>query len=149
MSGACEIHTFDYTDYSHLAPSTSKGIYFHHWGLKASYEETAESDVLRQKQTEKERQSETDKGVHWKTFEETKIELGHQGLPIDVLKIDCEGCEWKTYKDWIDADIRQLLVEVHWAPSIAQDFFQDFQNAGYVTFVSNTTVLQEFECDAI
>lgn len=72
----------------------------------------------------------------FKTFEETIKELGHDGRPIDIFKIDCEGCEWSTYKDWINADLRQIVVEVHRAPEVAQDFFSDLQKAGYVSFVS-------------
>jgi hypothetical protein len=72
----------------------------------------------------------------FKTFQETIVELGHEGGPIDIFKIDCEGCEWSTYKDWLGADLRQILIEVHKVPKIAQSFFSDLQRAGYVTFVS-------------
>ena len=127
LPGVCEIHTFDFTDYSGRVPH-GKNIYFHHWGLKPSYEES-KATMNRFKQ-------DVPLDQPFKTFEETKKELGHEGRPIDVFKIDCEGCEWLTYKDWIGADIRQILVEVHLVPIVAQDFFSDLQKAGYVTFVS-------------
>jgi Methyltransferase domain len=121
--GACEIHTFDFTNFSQSVPP-NKNIFFHQWGLKSSYEEDKDKDEVL-------------KANPFKTFQETILELGHEGRPIDVFKIDCEGCEWSTYKDWLAADLRQILVEVHHAPSIAQNFFSDLQRAGYVTFVSH------------
>jgi hypothetical protein len=42
LSGACEIHTFDFTNYSHNVPH-GKSIFFHPWGLKPSYNETEET----------------------------------------------------------------------------------------------------------
>jgi hypothetical protein len=53
--------------------------------------------------------------MQFQTMEETVRKLGHAGRTIDLFKIDCEGCEWYTYKDWFQAgvDIRQVLVEVH------------------------------------
>ena len=53
------------------------------------------------------------------SMQETVKELGHENRVIDILKIDCEGCEWFTYKDWLEFDIRQILVETHNAPSSA------------------------------
>lgn len=128
IPGACEIHTFDFTDYSGRVPP-GKNIFFHHWGLKPSYTENKTTHSNRFQQV-------IPPNKPFKTFQETIEELGHVGRPIDVFKIDCEGCEWSTYKDWIGADMRQILVEVHLVPPIAQDFFSDLQKAGYVTFVS-------------
>ncbi len=129
----CEIHTFDFTDYSSRVPR-GKNIFFHKWGLKPSYTETkpASSNAFRQT---------IPSHLPFKTFQETIRELGHEGRPIDIFKIDCEGCEWSTYKDWIQADLRQILVEVHQVPVIAQDFFSDLQKAGYVTFVSAQSMM--------
>jgi hypothetical protein len=54
---------------------------------------------------------------------------------VDIFKIDCEGCEWQSYKDWIRADLRQIVVEVHDSPVAAvNDFFQGIHDAGYVMF---------------
>jgi len=126
--GACEIHTFDFTNYSWKVP-TGKNIYFHHWGLKPSYKEPKSNGLRRQPEL---------LYRPFRTFQETIKELGHEGRPIDIFKIDCEGCEWFTYKDWIDADLQQIIVEVHHVPDVAQDFFADLQKAGYVTFVSSS-----------
>jgi Methyltransferase domain len=138
--GTCEIHTFDFTNYSGNVPP-NKNIFFHQWGLKASYEEDKANyevdgfgplppHVL--------------KTNPFMTFQETIRDLGHEGRPIDIFKIDCEGCEWSTYKDWLGADLRQILIEVHKVPRIAQNFFSDLQRAGYVTFVSHLYQLEVF-----
>lgn len=61
--------------------------------------------------------------------------LGHTGRTIDIFKIDCEWCEWFTYKQWLKQDIRQILVETHNAPMPqAQDFFYELHDAGFVIF---------------
>ena len=53
-------------------------------------------------------------------------------------KIDCERCEWETYKDWLSDDIpmlHQILVEVHGAPiDKALDFYDSLEAAGYLRF---------------
>ena len=56
----------------------------------------------------------------------------------NTKKIDCEGCEWETYRDWIANDIpmlHQLLVEVHNAPmDKVLDFFDSLDEAGYLRY---------------
>lgn len=68
-------------------------------------------------------------------------ELGHSGREIDIFKIDCEGCEWRTYKSWFGANtnIRQILVEIHGtnegkAGKEAHEFFHFLRKQGYVAF---------------
>merc|ERR1711971_500551 len=111
--GPCEIHIFDPADYSGEAPP---GIFYHAWGLKSTTDPTTEPN--------------------YKTFQESIAALGHEGRVVDVFKIDCEGCEWQTYKDWFDSKITlmQILVEVHRSPPQAIDFFETMQSYGYVTF---------------
>ena len=123
--GVCEIHVFDFTDFSHKVPDSIRDmVHFHAWGLKTSGEKVEERVAPRQ-QTQ-----------IFRTLNETIELLGHRGQIIDIFKIDCEGCEWGTFHDWVnaDVDIRQILVEVHNVPPAAQDFFLSMQNAGYVTF---------------
>merc|ERR1712217_322395 len=65
-------------------------------------------------------------------------ELGHEGRKLDLFKIDCEGCEWDTFGDWLNAgvDIGQIMVELHWrdnAPRV-QEFYKALQDHGYVVF---------------
>jgi Methyltransferase domain len=55
-----------------------------------------------------------------RTLQEMMEELGHSGRAIDVLKVDCEMCEWVTLRDQLlqplqdhGMDIGQLLLEMH------------------------------------
>ena len=46
-------------------------------------------------------------------------QLNHTGRSIDLLKIDCEGCEWQSLPDIFDAKhaeamkVDQLQIELH------------------------------------
>jgi hypothetical protein len=112
---SCEIHVFDPKDYSSSVPSDIRSmIHFHNWGI---VDEASSSE-------------------EFKTLEQTVNILGHKGRILDIFKIDCEHCEWKTFPDWfsVDLDMRQILVEVHGTPDNANDFFETLQQMGYVTF---------------
>lgn len=65
-------------------------------------------------------------------------DLGHEGREIDILKMDCEGREWETYKSWVgpDVNIRQILVKLHGSNpgKEAHEFFNFFFGMGYVVF---------------
>jgi hypothetical protein len=58
---------------------------------------------------------------------------------IDSLKtfnfVDCEWCEWTTFRQWLTVDLTQLLVETHNAPlPNAKHFFYELHDAGYVIY---------------
>eukprot|EP00934_Nitzschia_sp_Nitz4_P000862 Nitzschia sp. Nitz4//scaffold18_size181773//18013//18870//NITZ4_001895-RA/size181773-processed-gene-0.40-mRNA-1//-1//CDS//3329539951//862//frame0 len=115
----CEIHTFDVISYKHgqsFAKVLEGFSTFHKWGL--GNEAQAKADPVR-----------------YKTLAQTMALLGHANRTIDIFKIDCEGCEWFTIQDWLQQDLRQILVETHnspW-PSI-KDFFFQLHDAGYVMY---------------
>lgn len=48
-------------------------------------------------------------------IEATLVSLAEQG-PIDVLKVDCEGCEWSLLAEPAIADVRIIVGEWHNAP---------------------------------
>ena len=54
------------------------------------------------------------------------------------MQIDCEGCEWVTFDDWIAPGmpkLNQILVELRKPPlSIANKFFDILQANGYLRF---------------
>mmetsp|Transcript_4738 Transcript_4738/g.11182 ORF Transcript_4738/g.11182 Transcript_4738/m.11182 type:complete len:358 (+) Transcript_4738:87-1160(+) len=116
----CEIHTFDVNTYNkrngNFAEALEGIATFHHWGFGTK--EEAQNQPRR-----------------FKTLQQTMKELGHENRTIDLFKIDCEWCEWFTYEQWIEQDIRQILVETHNAPMPnAQDFFYKLHDAGFVIF---------------
>ena len=42
--------------------------------------------------------------------------MGHVGRQIDILKIDCEGCEWTLFRSLFStsaASIQRVMIEVH------------------------------------
>ena len=116
---ACEIHTFDPDNYARATSERTKNMYYHQWGIKNSHS----YDFTKEARKEK-----------FLSMQETVKELGHENRVIDILKIDCEGCEWASYNDWLKLDIHQILVETHGAPSNAHGFFDGLLKAGYVIF---------------
>lgn len=115
----CEIHTFDHTIGSVPSNLPEQGnMAFHPWGLSRS-----------------------DRGANMKSMATIVKALGHEGRTIDILKIDCEGCEWETVKSWFKGGIkiRQVLVEVHAGtkdvvPLPAMEFMSFMKQQGYVIF---------------
>ena len=128
----CEIHVFDFTDFSSWIPSGLK-VDYHAWGLKPVHDENipvTESAPFAQNTLWRSQPE-----LNWKTFPEIVEHLGHTGRFIEIFKIDCEGCEWYTYKDWFEnVQIRQILVEVHGTPPIVDDFFSHIHSLNYVMF---------------
>jgi Methyltransferase domain len=119
----CEIHVFDPNpSYGRANDPIKKNIHYHAIGLKSSYEPF-------------------DYGPFPKTFEflsfqDIQKRLGHENRRIDVFKIDCEGCEWLTYLDWLqpNVDIRQILMETHFIKGSASEFFDRFFDLGYLPY---------------
>ena len=97
----CEIHTFDPT----LNKPFVGGEYaiFHPWGLGLDGVKAAA------------------RGNSWegKSFETVFKELAHENRTVDVLKIDCEGCEWDVMPPLFElmstgrVKVDQILIELH------------------------------------
>ena len=101
------------------------GIILHPWGLEGkSSKHLGRTDHL--------------------TLQETLVELGHVGRRIDVMSIDCDGCEWEVYGDILEADafISQLVLELHGAPYQVNDFFLEMKRHGYVTFHKESNTME-------
>lgn len=107
LKNKCEIHVFDPArKWARRGDPETKNIHYHAWGFVRSLDRQAKSRVWP-----------AGVGGEFKTFQETIEALGHKNRTIDLFKIDCEGCEYSTYKDWIGHDIRQILVEIHGVPT--------------------------------
>ena len=91
ISTNCEIHTFDFGDYAKGAKEAG-GVQYHQVGVGI------------------------DNPPRFKSIKTLVKELGHENRIIDVFKIDCEGCEWKTAQHWFDTSVnvtlRQIQVEL-------------------------------------
>lgn len=115
--GLCEIHVFDYSQNYTRKKNAQRNIHFHQWGVQGSTEER--------------------RGKQWKSLPEIIQALGHEDRTIQMLKIDCEGCEWDSYEDWIGLGIRQILIETHSLPankSLGLHFFDSFIQHDYVLY---------------
>jgi len=123
----CEFHIIDPGDFAGMKPSGLKRAHYHRWGL-----ETQRPNAI----------DPPSPGKGFYGLHDTIKLLGHEQLGvIDVFKIDCEKCEWSTYKDWLSDKIpllHQIQVEVHTAPALkdagAIDFFDSLEKAGYLRF---------------
>lgn len=99
----CEIHTFDPT----LREAFVGGEYatFHPWALGADGQVMQFNGI--------------DRNITGKSLVTIVSELNHTGRKIDILKIDCEGCEWEVMPVVFDAvlngtmHIDQIQIELH------------------------------------
>jgi len=145
LDGApCEIHVFDMKDYESKIPTEYKHmIHYHKWGLKGSREQ---SQLLQDGLNSTNPDGSAVYTFH--TLQETIDILGHNNRIIDVFKIDCEGCEWDTYEDWLSSnvDIRQIQVQVNSVHKNVINFFETLQKAGYVTFHKEANTIEQGRC---
>ncbi len=119
----CEIHVFDMDDFAEQVSST--GAIFHQWGLSRDGWTSPDPPAPWQQV--------------YKTLNQTLHELGHIGRPIDIFKIDCEGCEREIYQDFFlpGIDLRQVLIELHAGEGLVPvmpDLFRAMYRNGYVIF---------------
>lgn len=94
----CRIHTFDHTLAGRLNFTGWHVTRFHPLGLGAS----------------------TNRTQKLISFEDMVARYGPESRRVDVLKIDCEGCEWQVLPDIFDAiaagrvQVGQLQIELHY-----------------------------------
>ena len=107
----CEIHTFDPTLTENFVGSDYAT--FHPWALGIDGQDFAFPGIDRNITR-----------VKSKSLATIISELGHTDRKIDILKIDCEGCEWKVMPVAFDAihngtlDIDQVQIELHYTSFI-------------------------------
>ncbi|CAM9478970.1 unnamed protein product [Chrysoparadoxa australica] len=101
----CEVHTFDPTVDPVQAEAMARtgGYSFHSEGVsgKQTSGSTLKHGLLH-------------------TLNEIRASLGHTGRTLDILKIDCEGCEWEALGELFELcggpdefPINQIQVELH------------------------------------
>jgi hypothetical protein len=71
---SCEIHVFDFGGYER-PEDAAKNIHYHQWGLQGVGASASKGKR------------------EMKSFPDILKTLGHENRTIDILKIDCEGCE--------------------------------------------------------
>lgn len=110
ISSRCEIHTVDMNPWQNYGEAPPSFVSYHVYTLGDGESQTSFPEIVRQ--------------------------LNHTGREIDILKVDCEGCEWETYMNWLDAGvtIRQILVELHGVDEAVHALFAKFASRGYVVF---------------
>ncbi len=60
---------------------------------------------------------------------------GFQGKVVDLLKIDCEGCEYNVYNEFFTGFLRQILLEIHYKNRTSADaLLQSMHDHGYTIF---------------
>jgi hypothetical protein len=126
----CEIHVFDPNSiYARPNDVENNNIHYHSWGIVSSYDLSMNIEFG---------------NFDFKSFQETQSLLGHTNRTINIFKIDCEGCEFGTYKDWVpNGNIHQILVEIHpamipqrrWKNATVGQFFDYIVNQhNYIPF---------------
>merc|ERR1719272_83992 len=140
-SSACEVHTFDMNPWEHYTKdSMPPGMTYHVGAIGVS----GESYPRKNPSAFKEWMAQHHMG--WmvgskklpdfapaRSIPDVVRELGHAGRVIDLFKIDCEGCEYATVREWFGAgvDIRQVMVELHWRDKeMARDFHEFMRSMG-------------------
>jgi len=71
----CEVHIFDSTNYDRTK-NAQKNMHYHPWDLTYSVEDKPPGQN------------------RYVSLPEIRKLLGHEHRTIDVLKMDCDGCEW-------------------------------------------------------
>lgn len=113
----CDVYAFDPTS-KFTTEDVAPGVKFHKLGLQGS-----DVDVSK---THSALYDAIDPST-LRTLGDIRVMLGHTTRQIDVLRLDCEGCEWGVLKQLacsMDSEmVDQLMVEMHFqkALGIASD----------------------------
>ena len=128
----CEIHTFDPSGDTAAweAEATALEVNYHAWGLRG--DESSGTTFFNPV---------TNTQNSLLTLVEIRSRLGHDDRKIDILKVDCEGCEWAAFNLIFDDIIQgryrvgQILIELHGLDlTVIEDFFKHANQAKFHIF---------------
>lgn len=136
ISSECEVHTFDPNPVSYYngeGAEAPKYVNYHAYPVGADTGQASKHPKTLNYTASK---------ATPKSMPTIIKELGHEGRTIDLFKINCEGCEFDTFKSWFSSGvkIRQILAELHWnhcdpnMGSKVRAFFSFLHEQGYVAF---------------
>mmetsp|Transcript_15393 Transcript_15393/g.23972 ORF Transcript_15393/g.23972 Transcript_15393/m.23972 type:complete len:321 (+) Transcript_15393:218-1180(+) len=111
LNPRCEIHTFDHT----LKSPLGKPDFVKYYPLGLGSTDKAKT----------------------KRLATLLKEAGLEGKPIDVFKIDCEGCEYEVFREFSTVFLQQVLIEIHFQFGNADrnhKLFEEMSRHGYVIF---------------
>lgn len=112
----CEVHAFDPVVNITKMQNRAKGVTVHQIGLQGVGTDMSETNGIQY-----------DKIDHKRLLPLDQImkRLGHENRTLDILKLDCEGCEWGVLRqlacnadDGDQAIATQMLIEFHFQKNL-------------------------------
>jgi Methyltransferase domain len=119
---SCDIHVLDPSGLSLTTLTNHSSIHVHPVGLAITNKQGTSSTTT----------PDTEDGhvMQFQSLPSIMTELGHDH--IDLLVLNCAGCEWVIFPHLIQVDLHQLIIQVH---GMQQDsFFTKLTQAGFVLF---------------
>ena len=118
----CEVHAFDPNEDWPLRQALPKGVFFHQWGLEEEGYNVSSHHSSQYSATSRDKV---------KPLNEIMKQLHHLDYGVDVIKLDCEGCEWGAIQTICDMKVppRQLMVEFHFQKNLGLNTASDVMQA--------------------
>lgn len=102
----CDVFAFDPT--SKFEQNVAPGVTFHQLGLQGAGMDISKTHSVSYEPLDP---------TKLKTLGEIIRLMGHEGRKLDILRLDCEGCEWGVLKQLACSGesqlVKQLMVEMH------------------------------------
>jgi hypothetical protein len=102
----CDVFAFDPT--SKFEQNVAPGVTFHQLGLQCAGMDISKTHSVSYEPLDP---------TKLKTLGEIIKLMGHEGRKLDILRLDCEGCEWGVLKQLACSGesqlVKQLMVEMH------------------------------------